>query len=170
LYNTGWSNAGDLCIFKNQFNSKTMKMKKTMIIMLLAIAGSFGTASAQMPAVMVSDAAGWHKIGEKTVDFKMERDEISVIGSDRFSTIKFKVTEAAIDLVSLEITYESGDKQDVIINQTIKTAGESRTIDLKGGSERSIKKIIFVYKTLPNSKDEKAHVEIWGLKINTVKK
>jgi len=147
-----------------------MKMKKSLIIMLLVIAGSFGMASAQTPAVMVSDAAGWHKIGEKTVDFKTERDEISVIGSDRFSTIKFKVTEAPINLVSLEVTYESGDKQDVNINQEIKTPGESRTIDLKGGSERSIKKIIFVYKTLPNSKDEKAHVEIWGLKTNAVKK
>ena len=144
-------------------------MKKSLIIMLLAI-GSFGIASAQTPAVMVSDEAGWHKIGEKAVDFKTERDEILVIGSDRFSTIKFKVTEAAIDLVSLEITYESGDKQDVKINQEIKTPGESRTIDLKGGAERSIKKIIFVYKTLPNSKDEKAHVEIWGLKTNAVKK
>jgi hypothetical protein len=147
-----------------------MKMKKTLIMMLLAIAVSFGIANAQTPAVMVSDAAGWHKIGEKSVNFKTERDEISVIGSDRFSTIKFKVTEAAINLVSLEITYESGDKQDVKINQAIKTPGESRTIDLKGGSERSIKKIIFVYNTPPNSKDEKAHVEIWGLKTNTVKK
>jgi hypothetical protein len=145
-------------------------MKKTLIIMLLAIAGSFGIVSAQTPAIMISDAAGWHKIGEKTVAFKMDRDEISVIGSDRFSTIKFKVTEAAIDLVSLEITYESGDKQDVKINQAVKAPGESRTIDLKGGAERSIKKIIFVYKTLPNSKDEKARVEIWGLKTNAVKK
>lgn len=143
---------------------------KTMIMMLLAFAGSIGIASAQTPAVMVSDAAGWHKIAERTVDFKMDKDEIAVMGSDRFSTIKFKVTEAAIDLVSLEITYESGDKQDVKVNQTVKAPGESRVIDLKGGSERSIKKIIFVYKTLPNSKDEKAKVEIWGLKTNTVKK
>ena len=147
-----------------------MKMMKTMIMMLLAFAGSIGIASAQTPAVMVSDAAGWHKIAERTVDFKMDKDEIAVMGSDRFSTIKFKVTEAAIDLVSLEITYESGDKQDVKVNQTVKAPGESRVIDLKGGSERSIKKIIFVYKTLPNSKDEKAKVEIWGLKTNTVKK
>jgi len=47
-------------------------------------------------------------------------------------------------------------------------AGESRVIDLNGG-ERNLKKIVFVYKTLPNRKDEKAHVEIWGLKTNTDK-
>jgi hypothetical protein len=147
-----------------------MKMKKTLIIMLLAIAGSFGIVSAQTPAVMISDAAGWHKIGERTVAFKTDRDEIAVIGSDRFSTLKFKVTEAAIDLISIEIAFESGDNQNVTINQQVKAPGESRTIDLKGGSERSIKKIVFIYKTLPNSKDEKARVEIWGLKTNTVKK
>jgi len=147
-----------------------MKMIKTMIMMLLAVAGSIGLANAQTPAVMVSDATGWHKIGERTVAFTTERDEISVIGSDRFSMIKFKVTEAAIDLVSVEVTYESGDKQELKVNQSVKAPGETRTFDLKGGSERSIKKIIFVYKTLPNSKDEKAHVEIWGLKTNTVKK
>ncbi|NVO18402.1 MAG: hypothetical protein HXX13_01810 [Bacteroidetes bacterium] len=145
-------------------------MNKTIIILLLAIAGSIGIASAQSPAVMISDAAGWHKISERTVAFKTDRDEISVIGSDRFSTIKFKVTEAAIELISLEIAFESGDKQDVKINQSIKSPGESRTIDLKGGAERSIKKIIFVYKTLPNSKDEHARVEIWGYKSNAVKK
>ena len=143
---------------------------KTMIMMLLAVAGSIGIASAQSPAVMVSDAAGWHKIAERTVNFKTDKDEIAVMGSDRFSTIKFKVKEAAIELVSLEITYESGDKQEVKINQALKAPEESRVIDLKGGSERSIKKITFVYKTLPNSKDEKASVEIWGLKINTDKK
>ena len=147
-----------------------MKMKKKLIFILLAIVGSIGIVSAQSPAVQVSDAAGWHKIGEKTVDFKTERDEISVIGSDRFASIKFKVTEAPINLVSVEVTYEDGDKQDVSIIQDIKSSGESRTFDLKGGAERSIKKITFVYKTLPNSKDEKAHVEIWGLKTNAVKK
>ncbi len=146
-----------------------MKMKKSLIILLLAVVGSFGIASAQTPSVMITDEAGWHKIGERTVDFNKDRDEISVLGSDRFASLKFKVTEATIDLVSLEVMFESGDNQNVMISQSVKSPGESRVIDLKGGAERSIKKIVFVYKTLPNSKDEKASVEIWGLKTNKVK-
>jgi hypothetical protein len=146
-----------------------MKMKKKLIFILLAFVGSFGIVNAQSPSVMVSDEAGWHKIGEKTVNFKTERDEISVMGADRFASLKFKVLDAPINLVSVQVTYEDGDKQDVNIGQEIKSPGESRTFDLKGGAERSIKKIIFVYKTLPNSKDEKAHVEIWGLKTNAIK-
>ncbi len=144
-------------------------MKKKLIIILLVIAGGYGTAIAQTPAVMLSDKAGWHKIGEQTVSFQKERDEILVLVADRFASIKFKVTEAPIDLMSLEIYYESGDKQDVKINTPIKEKGESRVIELNGG-ERNLKKIVFVYKTLPNRKDVKAHVEVWGLKTNTDKK
>lgn len=138
-------------------------MKKTLIVILLAVAGSYGRVSAQTPAVITSDKAGWHKIGEKTVDFTKDRDEIVVLGNDRFASVKFKVTDAPIDLQDLEVYYESGDKQDIKILFPIKSPGESRVIDLNGG-ERSLKKIVFVYKTLPNSKDKKAHVEIWGLK------
>ncbi len=71
--------------------------------------------------------------------------------------------------MDLEIYYESGDKQDVKVNSPIKAPGESRIINLNGG-ERNLEKIVFVYKTLPNRKDVKAHVEIWGLKTNTDKK
>lgn len=143
-------------------------MKKTLMIILLAVAGSISVVNAQQPAVITSDKTGWHKIGETTVNFQKEKDEILVVGADRFASIKFKVTDAPIDLKDLEVYYESGDKQDVKINMPIKMAGESRVIDLNGG-ERNLKKIVFVYKTLPNRKDEKAHVEIWGLKTNTDK-
>lgn len=140
-------------------------MKKTAMILLLAIAGCYSTANAQQPKVVISDKTGWHKIGETIVNFEKDRDEILVIGADRFASLQFKVTEAPIDLQDMEVYYESGDKQVVKINESIKSPGESRIINLNGG-ERTIKKIVFVYKTLPNRKDNKSHVEIWGLKTN----
>ncbi len=140
-------------------------MKKVLMITLLAITGSYGIASAQQPAVVVSDKTGWHKIGETTVNFEKDRDEVLVLGADKFASIKFKVTDAAINLMDVEVYYESGDKQVVKINMPIKLAGESRTIDLNGG-ERNLKKIVFVYKSLENGKEKKAHVEIWGMKTN----
>ncbi len=140
-------------------------MKKTLMIMMLAITGIYGIAKAQQPAVVVSDKTGWHKIGETTVNFEKDRDEVSVLGADKFASIKFKVTDAAINLMDLEVYYESGDKQDIKVNLPIKGPGESRVIDLNGG-ERALKKIVFVYKTIDNRKDQRAHVEIWGLKTN----
>jgi hypothetical protein len=150
----------------NSSSTKTLKiMKKTIILFLIAIAG-YGVASAQLPKVVTSDKTGWHKIGETTVDFKKEKDEISIMGANRFSQIKFKVTDAPIDLLGAEAYYESGDKQDLqILTTSIKAPGESEIIHLNGG-ERTLKKIVLVYKTIPNYKDKEGHLEIWGLKTN----
>ena len=144
-------------------------MKKILMTVFLISAAALGKANAQTPAIMVSDKQGWHEIAEKTVDFQKESDEIIVMGADRFASIKFKVEDAPIYLTSLEIFYESGDNQKVDVNMPIQLKGESRVIDLNGG-ERNLKKIVFVYRTLPNRKDKKAEIEIYGLKTNTDKK
>jgi len=144
-------------------------MKKVLMMILLAIAVNYGSAMAQKPAIVVDDRDGWHKIGETTVNFEKDRDQILVIGADRFASIKFKVKGAPIQLMDLEVYYESGDKQDINVNMPIKELGESRVIDLNGG-ERDLKKIVFVYKTISNRKDVKAEVEVWGYKTNIDKK
>ncbi len=143
-------------------------MKKIIIVALVAIA-SCTTAFSQKPGVVLSDKEGWHKIGETTVDFKTESDEIMVMGADRFGFVKIKVDDAAIKLESFEIYFESGDKQKVVIGEEIKAPGETRTVQLTGG-ERSIKKVTFTYKTVPNNMDKKAKVELWGMKTNSDKK
>lgn len=131
--------------------------------MLLIVTASIGKLYSQQPAVMMSDKAGWHKIGETTVNFKKEKDEIMIIGTDRFSSIKFKVTDAPINLISMDIIFDGGEKQSVNLNTHLKAAGESKVINLNGG-ERDLDKITFVYKTIDNKRDQKAHVEVWGLK------
>ena len=147
-----------------------MKMKKTVLVMALAILGCSNAMLAQKKTeVLMSDKTGWHKIGETTVDFKKEKEEIIVMGANRFASIKFKVANAPIDITSVEIFYESGDNQMTNLNCSVKAPGESSLVNLNGG-ERSVKKIVFVYKTPPNNKDVKSHVEIWGLKTNTDKK
>ncbi len=140
-------------------------MKEKVLILLLAVAGSYGKMIAQVPAVMMSDKTGWHKIAEKSVNLKLDRDEVSIIGADRFASIKILVKEASINLYDLEVYYDSGDKQVIEVRNPIKAGGESRIYDLKG-NERDLKKIVFVYKTIPNQKEDKARLEVWGLKTN----
>jgi hypothetical protein len=144
-------------------------MKKIIFILLLATSVVSNSALAQSTKVVISDKKGWHKIGETTVDFSKDRDEVMVVGADKFAAMIFKVDDAAIDLIEIEVFYESGDSQKVKIGYSIKAPGQSKEIDLNGG-ERSIKKISFLYKTVANAKDVKAHVEIWGLKTNADKK
>ena len=116
---------------------------------------------------MVNDQKGWHKIGERSVDFVKDHDEFLVIGADRFSAVKFRVTEASIQLMNLKVYYESGDMQNIPVDSPILSGTDSKAFDLNGG-ERNLKKIVFEYKTLPNQKAEKAYVAVWGLKTNLV--
>jgi hypothetical protein len=152
---------------------------KKIIIALFALVASYGSLSAQTNGtvnsrgekevdVVASDATGWHKIGEMTASFSKERDVMTVIGADRFAAIKIKAVDADINISDLEVYYENGTTEKLNVRSEIKKGGESRVIDLKG-KERSIKKITFVYKTLPNSTATKAALVVWGLKTNTTK-
>jgi hypothetical protein len=133
---------------------------KNIIMLALIIVGS--NMFAQKPEIITSDKAGWHKIAETRVDFETETDEIIVLGKDKFDYIKIMVKDASINLVSFIIIFEDGTSQNVSIGKEIKATGETRVVDLKGS--KSIKKVSFIYKTVTNKKDEKANIELWGLK------
>ena len=136
---------------------KNLKVLFVLIGFVLA-----GLSYAQKPAIMVSDKAGWHKIGEVTADFKAEKDELVVMGADKFKSIKLFVKDAPMNISDLEIYYEDGSQESVALKNEFKAGGESRVIDIKGAV--SIKKIVFTYKSIANSKDEKATVELYGMK------
>ncbi len=140
-------------------------MKKVMIIAiaLFAVIGVVNSSYAQTPGVVTSNSAGWHKIGEVKASFKMENESISVIGADRFKSIKLKVTDAPINIENIRVFYENGESEELNVRSELKAGAETRVIDLKGSSQE-LKKIVFTYKTLPNAKEDKAHVELYGLK------
>ncbi|MEP6466997.1 MAG: hypothetical protein ABJB05_11865 [Parafilimonas sp.] len=137
-------------------------MKKTLFILAAAII-SITSVKAQKVEVITSNKAGWHKIGETTVDFKTDKDKIIVIGADNFKSIKLKAVDAPVHIESLEVVYENGDPEQIPVRYDFKAGTESRNIDLKG-NDRKIKEINMVYRTVPNWKGDKAHIEIWGLK------
>jgi len=137
-------------------------MKKIALV-LAAVVLSLNVIQAQQPAVMTSTKPGWHKIGETTASMKSEKDEIMVIGADKFKSIKLKVTDASVHIASLVVYYDGGDAENINIASDLKAGQESRVIDLKGGT-REIKRVGFVYKSVPNSNNEKAHIELYGMK------
>jgi hypothetical protein len=138
-------------------------MKKVVLLSFVLLTALVHYAFAQEPGVVVSSKAGWHKIGEVKASFKMENESISVLGADRFKSIKLKVTDAPINIERLQVFYESGEMEDINVKSELKPGAETHTIDLKG-STQELKKVVFTYKTISNSKDEKAHVELYGLK------
>ena len=81
----------------------------------------------------------WNFIGDKKVNFLVDRDVIHVTGNDNYRQIKLKVTGGPVHILDMDIYFENGDKFDVSIRNRIPQGGESRVIDIPGGS-RSIKK------------------------------
>jgi hypothetical protein len=142
-------------------------MKNAIALVLIIIAGGYGIVSAQNDKAAISEKTSWQKIGETTISFMAEKYEIEVLKAEKFGYIKFKVMVAPIVLMDLEVYFESGKKQYIDVNSLIKDPGESWVIKLNTG-ERNITKVVFVYKTLPNHKEEKALVQLWGFKQKSV--
>jgi hypothetical protein len=137
-------------------------MKKHVILLLMTVAYYCG-AFAQEPAVVTSDKPGWHKIGEVKADFKTESESIVVFGKDEFKSIKLKVTDAPININKVTVYYESGKVQDIPVTGTVLPGAETGVYALERPSEE-LEKVSFSYRSQPNYRGEKAHVELYGLK------
>jgi hypothetical protein len=177
-------------------------MKKLIMSILLTVAISYGFAFAQssstqstqtqdknnskQSSAVMSDQAGWQKIGETTIDLKKGKDELALNTPEKFKAIRVKTENTAVDFTDLQLYYDTGDKQDVSMDIPLKANSESQVIKLNE-TNHLLKKIVFACKTsnnmtssgqMKNSKDMKsdekmegsAKVEVWGLRSDTAMK
>lgn len=137
-------------------------MKKILFFFLTT---TFGVSmlSAQKPAIVTSNKPGWHKISEANVNFRTDKDEFKILGADKFKAIRLIVQDAPVRVEDLKVFYEGGKVEDLSVRSVFRTGSKSRIIYLKN-PRRDLDKVEFVYKTIPNSKSEKARIELWGLK------
>lgn len=138
-------------------------MKKAAVIIAVLVLAIVNFTFAQEPAIITSDKPGWHKIGEVKASFKTESESISVFGKDQFKSIKLKVTDAPINIDKVIIMYESGEVQEIPVTGILKTGAETGEFRLKNPADE-LQKVTFTYKSEPNVDENKAHVELYGLK------
>jgi hypothetical protein len=105
---------------------------------------------------------GWNFMGDKQVNYAIDRDVIWVTGHDIYKQVKVRITDAPLNMHDMEIYFENGEKQNVNLRQNFSQGSWSRVIDLPGNNRR-IKKIEFVYDT-KNAGRGKARVAVWGKK------
>jgi hypothetical protein len=124
-----------------------------------------GVARAQKVVQPNAGAAGtWKLIGQTHADHGADHDTIIVKGPfDNFRKIKFKVTDAPLNMQHMVVTYDNGTPDKIEIRQNIAQGGESRVIDLRGVGKRSIRRIDFWYDTQGWLKG-KADVTVFGMK------
>ncbi len=105
----------------------------------------------------------WVKLGARTVNHAVDRDEIQV-GAKKgpFKAVKLKVKRRAVTFRDVDIHFSNGGVQDVDLRREIPPGDETRNIDLTGGP-RNLEKAVFWYNTR-RIRGRRAVVELWGLK------
>lgn len=136
-------------------------MKKALFV-LTAVIFSLSFVKAQKVKIDTK-TAGWSKIGETTVDFTKDKDVIIVAGSTNYKSLQIRATDAPVHVDNIQIIYQTDESENIPIRFDFKPGTESRAIDLKG-NKKFVKQINLTYHTVQNVKEDKAHVEIWGVK------
>jgi hypothetical protein len=106
-------------------------------------------------------AGTWVHVGKTKADFSKDHDVIDIHGNDSFRKLRFKVTDAPLNLQRLVVTYDNGDPDTIAFAQDIPKGGSSRDIDLKGSGSRSIRRVDFWYST-DGKGQGKSEVELEG--------
>jgi hypothetical protein len=143
-------------------------MKKICLISLLIIAGICNKTFAQAknepskPAVAISETAGWHKIASTAAEINTDKDAVAIFGADKFKALRVKATKHGIHIKSMRVYYEDGTTDLLDVNSNLKTGETSKDINID--SSKPLKKVAYVYNAEPNKNNEKARLELYGLK------
>jgi hypothetical protein len=140
-----------------------MKIKNIILLsaLLLAVTSIFAQKVTQPKA---GAPGSWRLIGTTHANHTADHDAIIVAGPyDTFRKLKFKVTDAPLNLYKMVVTYGNGVPDNIEVRQNIPKGGESRVIELKGSGTRHIRKIEFWYDT-KGLLNGKADVSVFGMK------
>jgi len=149
----------------NTTNKRTVR--HPALILVIGAAVTLALCSQAYAQKVVTPRAGnpgsWRVIGTVDASFSADHDTLVVRGFDDFRRIKFKVTNAGLNLQRMVIVYENGEPDRIEVRVNIPQGGESRQIDLKGAGKRRIRRIDFWYDT-KGILNGRAHVTVFGMK------
>ncbi len=138
--------------------------RRTLMFALAALALSLPAAAQQVTQPRGGPPGAWRLIGTTQAKHTIDHDSIHVAGPyDNFRAIKFKVTNAPLNLHRLVVTYDAGASDHIEVRQNVPQGGESRVISLRGAGKRSIRRIDFWYDTKGLGKG-RANVTVYGQK------
>ena len=104
---------------------------------------------------------GWEKLGQRKVNFKVDRDEIFVGRFEGFfDALQVKVKNGPINMHRMIVNFRNGQTTEIELRNNFEAGSESRVIDLPGNN-RIITTIVFWYDT-KGFANSKAVLEIWG--------
>jgi hypothetical protein len=107
-------------------------------------------------------AQEWQNLGSREVDFRRDRDVITVTASEGwFKAIKIEVDNGTVEMYRIRVLFKNGEKFSPETRLTFREDTRSRTIDLPGRN-RIIQRVEFRYKS--QVRTGKATVTLYGLR------
>ena len=70
-------------------------------------------------------------------------------------------------MTNVEVQYEDGKKENLSINSPLRANSETKVVHL-GSDDKKLDKITFNFRKDEMAKEDKAKVELWGLKADDV--
>ena len=136
---------------------------KTLIIIGILFFGQYAFSQNVVSKPRGGSTGSWRLLGTVSANHSADHDEIVVRGPhDYFRKLKFKVTDAPVNIQRMIVTYDDGAPENINTRFTIPKGGESRIIDLRGG-KRKLRSVQFWYDT-KGILNGKADVTLFGQK------
>lgn len=104
----------------------------------------------------------WEKLGQRRVNYGLDRDEIRVTAREgRFTSLRLKAELAPINLHRCVVHFANGTSKSFKIAGGDLRAGQiTRNLDLPG-NRRVITKVVFWYDTKSRART-RGRIELWG--------
>ncbi len=140
-----------------------LKLLKKMILMAALSLFHLSSYSQNHKPIGTGGVGSWRLLGERVIDFRADKDLITVTGNNVFRKLKFKIIDAPVMMIDMKVMFENGQVQDIPLNFRMEKGHESRVIDLQGVARR-IKVVYFNYKSVKGVFRGKAKLVIFGQK------
>ena len=141
-----------------------MKSYSFILAMILSFVFISHDAQAHISHADIVDSVHpprWEKLGQRRVNYGLDRDEILVTAREgRFTALRLRAEIAPINLHRVVVHYANGNTQEINVGQVLRPGTNSPVLNLPG-NRRIITKVVFWYDTR-NLAARRGRVELWG--------
>ena len=150
------------------FSSMAQSNKNIILLFLIAAAFSLNATAQDLIATKTGPPGTWQELGTVTVKDTVNHDDIVLVGQAEYRSLKFKVQEAPVNILNMNVIYQNGKVDQFNLKYQIPAGGESRVIDLKTDNLktgiRKIRRVTIWYQTDSLAHTNTAKVTLWGMK------
>jgi len=142
-------------------------MKRILVLLVVATLGR--SISAQdLVATKTGPPGTWQELGAVNVNLKVNHDDIVLVGQAEYRSLKFKVQEAPVNILNMNVIYQNGKVDQFNLKYQVPAGGESRVIDLKADNLKTgvkkIRRVTIWYQTDSTAQQNVAKITLWGMK------